>query len=355
MVDEKEKDQELAAAQEAARTQVQAQAATAAETRAQQDAAAMQSLEASQKAQEDALAAYNQQQYANMGQILSEVQAKKQNYAALDETARKKENAYRYITGVGDTLSSLANLVGVAELGASNQQQTYNSSKLVEKAEAARKERQLNIENLSKRLDELKARKADMESAGSLKEAELKAQNAQKKLEMQESQRKEGEAEKRYWHSQEQDAINKATSQWNADRTYNAQQKAADLSAEQWQKSYDLKVREFEDKQKDNFYNFTLRDESIDVPKTKVNETNVERIFKMLPEDIQKKVVGKLVTTYETDEFGKSHRVTSNEQPTLSQKLAAIGAYADNDENIKRELRSLAGITTETKGKKKVW
>ena len=146
-------------------------------------------LVASQAAETAALGAYNQAQYKNQGEIISAAEAKWNEAKQKDETARRRENAFRYISGLGDTLSGVANLVGTAH-GAANQQQTYNSHAVVQKAEAARKARKLEMDDLSKRLDELKARQRDLRAAGSLKEAELKAKQDKETAALAASQRK---------------------------------------------------------------------------------------------------------------------------------------------------------------------
>jgi hypothetical protein len=102
-----------------------------------------------------------------------------------------------------------------------------------------------------------------------------------------------------------------------------------------------MQYAKFKDEQNAKNYNFTLADGSIDIPKDKLNDVNVERIFQMLPEEIKKSVKGEQTTIYETDEFGNSVRKTGNKAPTLAQKLAAIGAYADSDSRIKDELLRL--------------
>ena len=146
-------------------------------------------LVASQAAETAALGAYNQAQYKNQGEIISAAEAKINEAKQMDETARRRENAFRYISGLGDTLSGVANLVGTAH-GAANQQQTYNSHAVVQKAEAARKARKLEMDDLSKRLDEMKARQRDLQAAGSLKEAELKVKQDKETAALAASQRK---------------------------------------------------------------------------------------------------------------------------------------------------------------------
>lgn len=116
----------------------------------------------------------NQQQYTNVDQIVSEAESKLAALQQKDETAQKRSNAFRYIAGLGDTISGIANLVGTAH-GAQNQQQTYNSNIVAEKAEQARKERKLETDKISARLDEMRARQKELKAAGSLAEAELKA------------------------------------------------------------------------------------------------------------------------------------------------------------------------------------
>lgn len=146
----------------------------AAAKKAARDAAYAEELAAQQALHADELAAqqaYNTAQYENQGQIIKDIEDKISVAKAKDETAQKREKAFRYISGLGDTLSSLANLVGTAH-GAANQKQTYNSSAVVQKAEEARKARKLEMYELSKRQDEMKARLDEMKAAGSLAEAQ---------------------------------------------------------------------------------------------------------------------------------------------------------------------------------------
>lgn len=327
---------ELKALQEEERKRVEAEAKAAAAARAAADAKELEDLQASHAAQTEALSSYNNAQYANMGQIMSDLQSKVDAATQKDEKARKRENAYRYISGLGDTLSSFANLVGVAN-GAANQQQKYNSHAVVEKAEAARKARKLEMDDLSKRLDEMKARQRDLQAAGSLKEAELKVKQDKETAALAASQRKAADEAKRYADTQSYRAMRDATEDWQRNRNFAAQQ-------EQWQKNYNLQLRKFNEEQKDNKYNFTFSDGSIDIPKEKINEANIERIYQMLPEEIRKTVKGEQFIEYGTDEYGTQTRTTAHKAPSLTQKLAAIASYADKDNAIKNELRALAGM-----------
>lgn len=156
-----------------------AEARAAARVAANQEEEA--ALRATQQAELEGMQAYNKAQYENVGQIVGDIQSKIDVAKAKDETAQKRENAYRYISGLGDTLSSLANLVGVANK-ASNQQQTYNSNAVVQKAEEARKARKLEMDDLSKRADEMQARLRDMKAAGSLNEAQMGVQHQKEQM-----------------------------------------------------------------------------------------------------------------------------------------------------------------------------
>lgn len=299
------------------------------------DALAINALSGTHKTEADAQAAYNQAQYNNVGQIISDVEGQIATAKQKDETARRRENAFRYISGLGDTLSGVANLIGTAH-GAANQQQTYNSNAVVQKAEEARKARKIEMDDLKKRLDELTARQRDIKAAGSLAEAQLKVKQDKEMYKLQSEQRTKAEEAKRYADAQAHTAMREARADWAADRTFNAQQ-------ENWQKTYNMQYAKFKDEQNAKNYNFTLSDGSIDIPKDKLNEVNVERIFQMLPDDIKKSIKGEQYTEIvpNEDPMLEPTRKTSYKAPSLAQKLAAIGAYADSNEAIRNELKRL--------------
>lgn len=174
---------------------------------------------------------YNKEQYENVGQIVSDAEAKLADAKQKDEVAQKRENAFRYISGLGDTLSGLANLVGVAN-NASNQQQTYNSNAIVQKAEEARKARKIELDDLSNRLDEMRARERDLKAAGTLADAQLKAKQGREQLTL----------------KQQQDALARET-QWNLQQQAWKEEEAA-RAQENWQKTFDENARQFNAEQK---------------------------------------------------------------------------------------------------------
>lgn len=115
------------------------------------------------------------QQIQSVDDFVKEAEEKRNALKQQDENYQKRENAYRYIAGLGDTLSGIANLVGTAH-GASNQQQTYNGNMIAAKAEESRKARKLEMDKLNERVDEMKARSRELSAAKDLKTAELQAQ-----------------------------------------------------------------------------------------------------------------------------------------------------------------------------------
>lgn len=162
--------------------------------------------------------------YGNQAQIVKDIEDKISTAKTQDEAARRKENAYRYISGVGDTLSSLANLVGVANK-ASNQQQTYNSSRVVEKAEAERKARKLEMDQLSKRQDEMKGRLNDLKAAGTLALSQTGVKQQKEQMELLSKQRR---AENEAQYKERQFAINEINAMANLARSQGYGKKKGD-------------------------------------------------------------------------------------------------------------------------------
>lgn len=156
-------------------------------TQQQEQASERAALAQAQKSELAGLQQNNQQRYNDLSQIVSEAEARLGELNQKDEVAQKRSNAFRYIAGVGDTLSGLANLVGTAH-GAANQQQTYNGGMVAQRAEQSRKERKLEMDKISGRLDEMRAREKELKTAGSLAEAELKARQNREQLELKSKQ-----------------------------------------------------------------------------------------------------------------------------------------------------------------------
>lgn len=206
-------DPELQKIQEQERARIASEAAAAKAQRTTLDNQEIADLTAAQTAQTQALKDNNETLYKNQGEIIKAAEEKWNAAKQKDETARRRENAFRYISGLGDTLSGVANLIGTAH-GASNQNQKYNSHAVVQKAEEARKARKLDIESQSKRLDELSAQLQNLKAAGSLKEAELAAAQMKEMAALKKGQRTAGEAEDKYYSKKADDAVTSVNNLW---------------------------------------------------------------------------------------------------------------------------------------------
>lgn len=141
-------------------------------------------------------------QINSVADLVALADKEKQQRLEADADYQRRENAYRYIAGLGDTLSGLANLVGTAH-GAEDQRQTYNAPGVLKTAEMNRKLRAREMEDLDKRLDELRARETDLKSAKSLREAQLKAQFAKEQRAI--KQQQEAIAREEAWMQKEYD------------------------------------------------------------------------------------------------------------------------------------------------------
>lgn len=278
------------------------------------------------QAQESELAGLqqnNQQRYNDLSQIVSEAETRLGELKQKDEVAQKRSNAFRYIAGVGDTLSGLANLVGTAH-GAANQQQTYNGGMVAQRAEQSRKERKLEMDKISGRLDEMRAREKELKTAGSLAEAELKAKQNREQLELKSKQaatRREEDWKRTQQKWKEEEA---ARTQANADRTFNQSVIQAD-------RSHQLQQERFQAEQDKNNYPIITADGStINVPKSYINTVNVGNLFGILPPEVQKGVVGKAYTEKSLDADGFEVEQTKYEPATLDQRMNAVIEYMND-------------------------
>lgn len=131
--------------------------------------------------QEEAIAGAYDTQIGGYDTFLSEVGKKQEELGIKSEEQEKRANAYRYIAGIGDAISGVANLVGTAH-GAANQEQYYNAPEIIQKAEASRAERKLEMEKLNERMDELRAQKSVLESTKGMKLGELEGKKASELL-----------------------------------------------------------------------------------------------------------------------------------------------------------------------------
>jgi hypothetical protein len=293
------------------------------------DAIARENLTNAHSAEATALATNNAAQYANVGQIISDIEGKINEAKMKDADAVKRENAYRYISGIGDTISGIANLVGTAN-GAANQNQAYNSHAVVQKAEEARKARKLEMDQLNTRLDEMRAHQREISTAGSLAEAELRAKQSREKMQLDAQQRAAAEEARRYADTQSYRAMRDARDDWHQDRVFEQGQKEAeDLNA------YRKSQQEDKDKDKTKYQEFNLGEgEFVKVPQSRMNDYNIVELFDMCP-DSTKNTAGKP----KYDQYGN---IVGYYPPTQKEMLQAINRAAQITPSIKQAIRDLS-------------
>lgn len=325
MAENKDKDktqQAIADAEAAAAAQKAARDAANAE-----EAAALQALQAKEL---EGLQQYNAAQYSNLGQIVGDIQSKIDIAKAKDETAQKRENAYRYISGLGDTLSSLANLVGVANK-ASNQQQTYNSNAVVQKAEEARKARKIEMDDLSKRADEMQARLRDMKAAGSLNEAQMGVRHQKEQMTLK-SQQEERAREAAYKERMlKVDEMNAQSAKIRAEAyEYGQENPKPKATTPKPEHSFELPGGEI-----------------LDIPNHRWTDTAITSVYDVIPNELKTKrarlvkdAAGRDVE--QTDASGN----TVYHTPTKQEMLNDIIRAAKVDENVANALRRYAKAAT---------
>lgn len=214
-----------------------AQLKTDADTqRAKSQEAATAALAKAQEDERDAYDAYNNAMWQNLGQITSEIETKQNTAKEKDAVALKREKAMRYISGLGDTLSSIANLVGTAH-GAANQNQTYHSNTVVQKAEEARKARKIEIDALSDRLNEMLARQRELRAAGNLKEAEIAARQAKELAALQAQHAAANTESDRYYFNLGRLAEKDAVDNYNKEKQFEEGQRQFDERMKQEDKN----------------------------------------------------------------------------------------------------------------------
>lgn len=269
-------------------------------------------------------------QIENVNDFISEVNTKKQELNAQDQEYQKRENAYRYIAGIGDAISGVANLIGVAEGGAANQTQTYNAPAVIQKAEQSRKERKLEMDKLNERLDEMKARGKDLRAAKDLKTAELNAQQAKERRAL-ETQQAAAEREN-YWKQKrhEIDAINAAANLARAN--------AAETNAETNAKKPAKTTKPGEE------YSFNLvGGDTISIPAHRWNEAALIAAYDKIPVEqrtrrpkMVRDVIGNSVPA--KDEAGNP----IYEKATRDEMLADVIKAAQTEQAVADALRSYA-------------
>lgn len=303
----------------------------AANERETADEIARQNLLNAHSAEATALATNNAAKYDNVGQIISDIEGKINEAKLKDADAVRRENAYRYISGIGDTISGIANLVGVAN-DAAPQNQTYNSHAVVQKAEEARKARKLEMDELNKRIDEMRAHQREVSTAGSLAEAELRAKQSRELMQLDAQQRASAEEAKRYEDTQAYRAMRDARDDWHQNRVFEQGKKEADDLKQYRSDSLDNSKNKNTDKTKYEEFNLG-GGEFVKVPQSRMNDYNIVELFDMCPPSA-KNTAGKP----KYDSYGN---IVGYYPPTQKEMLQAINRAAQVTPSIKEAIRNL--------------
>ncbi len=279
---------------------------------------------------------------ANMmdfGARISEMEEAKRKANEGDETAQRRGRSMKMIAGISDGLASLANLIGVGSYGSSNINTGNALTPLEQKMEAARLERKADIKSIDDRLDQYR--------------------NQLDQIRMQ-----KGSALANYYQQKEKDA--KADARHKEEMDYKrGRDKVAD---EQFAQRIEAMTADREQRKVESQRNYTLAleqlnqaaeekgltgsfpvlvgdNEILDIPKSKINNETIGRIYHSLPSKYQDLAKGKEIYELQTDEFGNQVKVGTGryEQPSLNEMLAAIGAASRESADIQDELRKLAG------------
>ena len=280
-------------------------------------------------AQNDQLAAikkYSESQVQGVSDLITLAEHEKAARMADDETARKRENALRYISGIGDAISGVVNLVGTVH-GAANQKQTYSSSALEEKVEAARERRSKEMESLNTKIDELRQRVKDVKSAGSLQEAQLRANQAQEQLELRHQQ--EATAREQAWKQKEYELKEKdaETRRINAEAAETRANTPKSIGKPGEEYSFDL-----------------VGGEKATIPGHKWNESTLASIYAVVPDNMKTKkpkVVKNIAGQNEIakDEKGNIIYITPSKQEMLNDIVKAAASNQDVADAIKKRAK----------------
>ena len=252
---------------------------------------------------------------SSVADLLSVAEKERAAKRANDAQAQKRENALRYIAGIGDSISGVANLVGVAQLGASNQQQTYNAPGLMSKIDASRAQRTQKMEDLNKKIDELRQRETDLKSAKSLREAQLNAAHAKEQLAL--KQQQEATAREEAWKKREHELKVKDA------ETRRISAMASDTRAEAYANKPAKQYKPGEE------YSFDLiGGETVSIPGHLWNDAALTSVYAIVPDEMKTKRPKMTKNAAGIDEIAKDAEgniiyVTPSKQEMLNDIVAA--------------------------------
>lgn len=282
--------------------------------------------------------------------LIKGLEGRRANAQQQDETAQRKSRNMQMIAGISDGLASLANLIGVGDRGTNIDMGTGALTPLQQKFENARLERKADIKSIDDRLDQYRRQLDQMRMQKGLAVAQQKEKeradakeqsrfNIEMAFRQAESRRQAKERENALAEQTRHNKAVEGQAKVNARNDYNLRLQQINQAAQQAGL-------------KGNFPVLIGENEMLNIPKDKINEETIGRIFTQLPQEYQDIAQGKPMYKYEDNGAGDSVKVFAGyEQPTLEQKLAAIGAASRTDTTIQDELRKLAGTYKPTENK----
>lgn len=261
---------------------------------------------------------------------------------AQDEVAQRRGRSMKMIAGISDGLASLANLIGVGQGGTNIDLGAGSLNPLSQKLEAARLERKADIKSIDDRLEQARQQMLQMQLAKGkdVAAAEERAAEASR-------QQARFEAEMAFRKSEAERQARQHKETLEASNTNAAEDRK--LRKTQIQNDYNIRMKQLNQAAeqaglKGKFPVLIGENEMLDIPKEKINNETIGRIFEQLPKEFKDLAQGTPQYKYENDGYGETVKTFAGYAPaTLEQKLAAIGAASRDNKDIQDELRKLAG------------
>lgn len=287
---------------------------------------------------EKAIAKSYDDSISQLGLTIKGLEGRKAQAQQQDEVAQRRSRNMQMIAGISDGLASLANLIGVGQGGTNINMGTGALTPLQQRVEAARLERKADIKDIDERLEQYQRQLDQMKMQKGV--AVSQQRDKDKAFAFEQARHAEDMLMKRaaLAYQKERD---------KAEDAY--KDKSLALHKQNMQNDYNLGLKRLNQAAeqagiKGSFPVLIGDNEVLDIPKSEINNATIGRIFEQLPKEFKDLAQGKPLYQYQDDVMGGSVKVFAGyEQPTLDQKLAAIGAASRTDKAIQDELRKLAG------------
>ena len=276
---------------------------------------------------------------SQLGLTIKDLEGRKAQAQQQDEVAQRRSRNMQMIAGISDGLASLANLIGVGQGGTNINMGTGALTPLQQRVETARLERKADIKDIDERLEQYQRQLDQVKMQKGV--AVSQQRDKDKAFAFEQARHAEDMLMKRaaLAYQKERDKVEDAY-----------KDKSLALQKQNIQNDYNLGLKRLNQAAeqagiKGSFPVLIGENEMLDIPKSEINNATIGRIFEQLPKEFKDLAQGKPLYRYEPDESGMTTIKVFDgyEQPTLDQKLAAIGAASRTDKAIQDELRKLAG------------